>query len=313
MGLIHKTAVAVRLSVMAAVCIMFFSPSFVRGQEQTTPSDQEVRKGDAQSGVSQSGYSLQFLPDEPLYAPYVADPRRVDFGFQVLHFTRVTIPDSGNLSFDLKAGGQFGLVRIHPAGSEDLGWQLSLEGGFNSQFDIDRHWDNIGWDGRYGIVLSTAQSRNLSFRFGYLHDSSHVGDEYEQRTGRRRIGYTREELAAGASWLTDTGFRTYAEYGYARYMGNKDVQKPGRAELGFEWQQGKPVQGRYRGLYAAADFSAMQERDWRVDTSFQTGYRIDTRSKTWRFGVDWYSGRPPIGEFFQYSEQYLGLGMWLDI
>ncbi len=57
----------------------------------------------------------------------------------------------------------------------------------------------------------------------------------------------------------------------------------------------------------------MQERDWKMDVSLQTGYRIDTIGKTWRFGVDWYSGRPPIGEFFQHTETYLGFGLWVDI
>ena len=31
--------------------------------------------------------------------------------------------------------------------------------------------------------------------------------------------------------------------------------------------------------------------------------------------VDWAMryGRPPIGEFFQYTESYISLGLWLDV
>jgi hypothetical protein len=57
----------------------------------------------------------------------------------------------------------------------------------------------------------------------------------------------------------------------------------------------------------------MEERDWRIDVSLQTGYRIDSYGKTWRFGIEWYSGRPNIGEFSQKTETYFALGFWIDI
>jgi hypothetical protein len=303
-------------AVLTSLCTFLLLAGNILGQEtaseQIPPVPEEVMPIKAEPGGSGSWHH-QYLPPDPLYAPYAADPRRVDFGLQVLHYTRVRIPDSGNTRFDLKTGGQFGLVRFHPYGVSDLGWQLSLEGGFNAQFDIDKHLDNIGWDGRYGLLLTSAQSKNLSLKFGYLHDSSHVGDEYAQRTGRLRIGYTREEVAAGASWLTDNGWRTYAEYAYATHRGNEQLQKPGRAQLGMEWQPKRTLHSLYRGWYGALDVSAMQERDWKMDVSLQTGYRIDTIGKTWRYGIDLYSGRPPIGEFFQHTETYLGWGIWVDV
>lgn len=307
----------VRHFIPAALGIPLFLSSNVHGHELTTgqfvPALEEGKTEEFQSGRSQSGFNVLFFPPGLLYAPYIADPHRVSFGLQVLNYTRSRIPHSGNTRFDLRTGGQFGIVRIHPRGSDDLGWQFSLEAGFNSQFDIDNQLDNIGWDGRYGLLLTTAQTRNLSFKFGYLHDSSHVGDEYAERNGRLRIGYTREELAGGASWLADSVWRTYVEYGHGIVLRNSDLQKPGRAQLGLEWQPLKLSPGRYRGWYAGSDFSAMEERDWKIDVSLQTGYRIDAKDKIWRFGLDWYAGRPPIGEFFQHTESYLGFGLWVDI
>lgn len=35
--------------------------------------------------------------------------------------------------------------------------------------------------------------------------------------------------------------------------------------------------------------------------------------RTRRIGIEWYHGRPPIGEFFQYTESYLSLGLWIDV
>ncbi len=313
----RKALFVVFFAAAAAVCIASPFPENALGEEsaieQLPRIQEEVKKEEPVSGSSSSGFETVFFPSGSLYAPYLADPRRIGFGLQVLHYTKTGIPYSGNTRFDLKTGGEFGFVQRQPRGVDDLGWQFGLEAGFNSQFDINTHLDNIGWDGRYGFTLTTAQSRNLSMRFGYLHDSSHVGDEYAQRNGRLRIGYTREELAAGVSWLTNTGWRTYAEVAKAVHMGNGTLQKPGRVQLGFEWQAARAKPGGYRGWYGAADLSAMQERDWKLDVSLQAGYRLDVKSKTWRFGVDWYTGRPPIGEFFQYTETYLGFGLWVDI
>ncbi len=307
---------SVRYFALAVLCAIPLFAGNSHGQERATetlpPAQEEAKKGEPRSDNAQHGLGVQFFPPGALYAPYIADPRRVDFGLQVLHYSAVTIPDSGNTRFDLKTGGRFDFVLIHPGGDADLGWQIGLEGGFNAQFDIDKHLDNIGWDGRYGLLITTAQTKNLSLKFGYLHDSSHVGDEYVLRTGRQRIGYTREELVAGISWLSGS-WRTYGEYGHAQLMGNRQLQKPGRVQFGLEWQQAQPLQGLYRGWYAAADLSAMEERDWKRDLSVQAGYRIDSIGKTWRIGADWYSGRPPIGEFFQYTERYLGFGLWIDI
>ena len=61
---------------------------------------------------------------------------------------------------------------------------------------------------------------------GTKHDSAHVGDEHSERTGRQRIGYTREELVAGVSWRPARKWRIYAEGGFG--YGLDDFQDPGR-------------------------------------------------------------------------------------
>ncbi len=256
---------------------------------------------------------MTLFPPGDLYPHYTADPHRVGFGVQWLSFTDAAIPDSGDSRVALRAGGRFGIVRMHPSEEEERGWQVSLEGGFNAQFDADHSLDNIGWDGRYGLVITTAQSGQWAFKFGVLHDSSHVGDEYMERTGRKRIGYTRHELAAGASWSPDERFRTYGEAAWGYELSNKQLQEPGRIQFGLEFQSPPtPGKGR-RGWYGAADFSALEERAWRVDRSLQAGLATHSGGRTWRFGIDWYRGRPPMGEFFQYTEEYVSLGLWVDI
>jgi hypothetical protein len=33
----------------------------------------------------------------------------------------------------------------------------------------------------------------------------------------------------------------------------------------------------------------------------------------WRVGFEYYDGRSPIGEFFQYRERHLAFGLWIDL
>jgi hypothetical protein len=253
------------------------------------------------------------FPHGDLYPHYAADPHRVGFGVQRLSFTNVQIPSSGDNRVAIRAGGRLGIVRIHPAGNEERGWQAGLEGGFNAQFDADHSLDNIGWDGRYGLVITTAQSRQWAFKFGLLHDSSHVGDDYLERTGRKRIGYTRHELAAGASWFPDKRLLMYGEAGWGYELSNTQLQEPGRIQFGLAYEPFPALEKDRMGWYGAADLSAMEERSWRVDRSLQTGVVARSDGRTWRFGIEWYRGRPPIGEFFQATEEYVSVGLWIDI
>jgi len=257
---------------------------------------------------------VMFFPAGALYPPYAADVHRIGFGVQWLNFTDTSIPDSGNSRVGIRVGGRFGIVRFHSEEQDGRPWQFDVEGGFNAQFDADHSTDNLGWDGRYGLKLTTTTTAAaLAFKFGIMHDSSHVGDEYAERTGRRRIGYTRHELALGASWYPVGGFRAYTEGAWGYELSNKELQKPGRGQVGIEYESPSAMGKGGMGWYAAADLSAMEERDWRQDYSVQAGHIIHAGDRTWRFGIEWYNGRPPLGEFFSYTERYLGLGITIDL
>ena len=254
---------------------------------------------------------LYFAPGN-LYPPYAADPFRVGFGFEPVHVSKLRIPDTSKTRVSLRAGGLLTVLRSEKEGRPDVGWQISLLGGFNDQNDVINSLDNIGWDGRYGILFMTAPRPGLAFKFGLLHVSSHVGDEYMERTGRKRIGYTRQELAIGASWYATDRWRLYAETGKALSTTNRD-QDPWRGQFGLEYESAPVLWRRRAAWYAAVDVQAMQERDWRCDISFQTGFLVRATGRTWRLGGAWYNGRPMIGEFFQYTERYLSVGLWIDI
>jgi hypothetical protein len=230
----------------------------------------------------------------------------------LLQVADVAPPDTGAQRVGLKLGSRFGLLRLHPEDDPQGGWQLDIEAGFLGQFDLDHSLDNLGWDGIYGFLASTRLGRGVSLQLGAKHVSSHVGDEYAERTGRRRLGYTREELAAGLAWNGERGALLYGEAGW-RYRKKELLgEDRGRLQLGGELH--RPVSGRRAGLgwYGAANLEANEERDWRLDTSLQVGLRVPSENRLWRIGVAVNDGRMPLGEFFRFDERTLSLGLWLE-
>lgn len=259
-----------------------------------------------------SGRKIVLFPADDVFPVYVADPHRPGNAITVHFYTHTEIFDSSDVRTGLKAGGRFGVLRIDPAVPGGRSWQLSIDAGLDAQFDSYHKLDAIGWDGNYGLTFTTASGGPLSVKLGALHCSSHVGDEYAQRTGRQRIDYTREEAALGLGYRLSRRWRAYAEVG-AAYKEITEEQAPWRVEAGLEYDSRPKLFGRRFAWYLALDLAAWQERDWRLDVAFQGGIKTKMHGRTWRIGGEYSNGRPPLGEFFQDTEARLTLGLWVDL
>jgi hypothetical protein len=262
-----------------------------------------------------SGGNIILTPAGDLYPKYMADPRHPTFSIMRMRFSNSDIDDAGNLRWGLRLGARFGLLRFHKDGDKNHGLQVDIEAGFIGQFDIDNSTDNIGWDGIYGLHLAWAPAGGIAFRLGTLHNSSHVGDEYAERTGRVRIKYTREEYVFGVSWSFEEKWRAYAEAGYGHVLRNDDLMEPWRVQYGLEYVSPHGFWHGRLGWYAAADVSSYEESDWDINTTLQAGLILPViqLSRNYRLGLEYYSGRSHFGEFFQDDESYLSLGLWFDI
>jgi len=256
-----------------------------------------------------------FSPGSDLYPRYIANPRRPMISFSRIWMIDSSIPQAGENRLMLRLGGRYGFFRFHPNNDPDRGFQFDLEGAFLGVFDIDNSLDNIGWDGLYGALVTWSDGKGLALKFGTKHDSSHVGDEYAERTGRQRINYTREEVFLGASLAGLKYWRIYGETGYAYDMRNKVLQKPWRLEGGIEFEDARRWWNGRAGYYAALDVTSYEESDWQADVTIQAGLVIPVRdlSRTYRFGLEYYNGRSLIGEFFLFDESYFSLGFWMDL
>lgn len=257
------------------------------------------------------GHFLGFPIDQP-YAPYIADPHRAAFGVMWADYDNVGIDDTSHRRMHLNLGGAFGLVRIHPAGRPQDGWQINLVAGVMTQFDILNNWDSIGWDGVTGLTVTTALTETLGLKLGLMHTSSHLGDELIQRVGRERIGYTREEYLAGVSWSFAGRWRTYGEGGWA-FTNDAEPQEPGRIQAGLEYEVLDSFRSGRMGWYAALDLQSFEEKDWQIDVAAQGGLVFPRGERRFRLGMAYYVGRVPIGEFFQDDEGHVTAGLWLDL
>ena len=283
--------------------------------EETHTKIEDHNPEDDYSFAIGQNWRTVFSPGSDLYPRYIANPRRPMFSLSRLWMIESSIPQAGDNRLMLRLGGRYGFFRVHPKNDPDKGFQFDLEGAFLGVFDIDNALDNIGWDGLYGALFTWGNGKGLSLKFGTKHDSSHVGDEYAERTGRQRIHYTREELLLGASSAGLKYWRIYGETGYAYDMRNKVLQKRWRLESGIEFEDARRWWNGRAGYYAALDITSYEESDWQADVTIQAGLVIPVwkLSRTYRFGLEYYNGRSLIGEFFLFDESYFSLGFWMDL
>lgn len=295
---------------VALVLLAVLAPGGAGGQDRSATSGKPSSESDPGSEPRRRWAAF---PREVLYPRYLADPDAPATGVEIQLYTTTGIEQAGDRRQHVKLGGAFPLLRRLESKPGGRRWQLRLDGGLDAQFDPSNQTDNTGWDGNYGLMVTSSRADGgLALRFGTFHISAHLGDEWILRTGRERVGYRREELLAGAAWVWGQGRRVYLEGGWA-YENLSPLQEPARVQTGFEVEGSAPWLPAAGGWYAALDLSAWEERDWRLDAGVQVGLVARPRGRAWRLGVVYRDGRVPLGEFFAETEAHFGLGLWTEL
>ncbi len=270
-----------------------------------------VAADDETTEDNQTKKTSRWFPANDFYPRYYADPLRPQNALTLQWLAHTEIPDTTASRFGLRLGGAFGIYRWHKEATPNLGWQLSFEGGFAGQFDIGYSWDSVGWDGFYGLILAWKPKENLGFRFGSQHDSSHIGDEYSERTGQKRIHYTREEAVAGVSWEIMPRWVLYGELGYGNgYAGSLTATVQGGTQYISEQTYWK----NRSSFFVAFNARSYEESDWRTRVTVQTGFLVPvgTRSSVYRVAIEAGLGRSVLGQFAHLDENWVAIGWYYD-
>jgi hypothetical protein len=159
---------------------------------------------------------------------------------------------------------------------------------------------------------STAILGAWAFTVEAYHESSHLGDEYEDRFDAKRLDWTREVLAAWASY-TSGSWRLMGSAGYAL----RDELRLRRLEgsFGLDFRPRRlngrgPIQP-VGGIYLEADAAT----SWRVSSSFKAGVVLQTSPGGREIGlaVIAHDGLSTQRQFFREESRYVGLEVRFDL
>jgi hypothetical protein len=265
------------------------------------------------SSAKSAGQDIELFPAGDIFPVYAADPHRPTNQLAIGFYASTEIPETSSPRTTLSGGGRFGMLRMDSSAPGGRSWQVSIDAGLDAVFDSQHRNDGIGWDGNYGLTVTTARpSSAFAFKLALLHVSAHLGDEYEERTQAARLNYTREEFSLATAWRPRARTRLYGELGIAYRMRSDDQQRL-RWQTGGEHERPPTLFGGRMAWYGAIDFSLLEERDWRLDTSLQGGLVTRNKGRTYRLYMQWYDGRPTLGQFTSYSEAALSLGFKIDL
>lgn len=175
-------------------------------------------------------------------------------------------------------------------------------------------------DGRDALISNdwvvglnaTAHLDRWAFTVETYHESSHLGDEYEDRFGAKRLDWTREVVAGWASYSIGpwraTGSASYA------LRDELKLRRPGAA-FGLDYRPPqRPRGGAVRpvgGLYLDANAAT----SWRVSSSLKAGIALRAAPGGREIGLALiaHDGLSTQRQFFRKDSRYLGLEIRFDL
>ncbi|MDB4638133.1 DUF1207 domain-containing protein [bacterium] len=251
-------------------------------------------------------WTFQRLPDGLVYKSYLAgekEPRFASFWAELAGHGYV---------WDSTLGGRVGLLRYGTTDNiKPQGWQLDMEGAAMPRLDMESKNDLVAVDFRFGAPI-TYRNGPTSYKFGYYHISSHVGDEFmENNPAFVRDHFVREALVAAISHEPSDFVRLYGEIGYSVIA--KGSAEPIELQFGAEYSA-QAATGIYSSPFAAVNAHLRQEANYGGNVTVQAGWqwRGVTSDRLWRMGFQYYNGATSQYVLGLDDEELYGFGMWFD-
>lgn len=250
-------------------------------------------------------WSWQLLPDGLIYHAYLAGVKE-----SRLSSTWVHERDRG-WQWESTLGGRAGLIRF---GTQNdfypEGFQLDVEGSGQVRLDFQNARDVDSVDFRVGAPLTWRQGR-WEGKFGFYHLSSHAGDEFLLKNPNfKRINFTRDVLVLAAAYRPTPALRLYTEAGWAF---QSDVSEPWEFQFGIDYAPFNPT-GFWGAPFAAVNGHLRQEVNFGGNVVVQAGWawRGAGAGHLLRAGFEYFNGKSRQFEFFNQSEEQIGMGIWYD-
>jgi hypothetical protein len=208
-------------------------------------------------------------------------------------------------------GGIFPLVRL--AEWEGGGAVLSLDGRVFGRFRVEHPTrDDMGQDWYVGGAVEAARHR-WSGRLAVIHRSSHLGDEFVEATGARRIEFGSEQLDVLAAYEAPGAVRLYGggAWIFRSYLRWDDrleamgIHDRALVQLGADGEWQPWADPRFHVL-AGAEYYTAERSGWRPALSAVAGIGVrETRSL--QLKVRAFSGPSHMGQFFLTDERYMSV------
>lgn len=249
-----------------------------------------------------------FLPPSQLFKPLIADPRWPHFSLAYRNYIGdKELKNVGSANF----GESIALYRSNgPFGGQ---WETGLQAAVFSIFDLDSNSrDLINSDFFVGL-FGSYRVGNFSLFSRLLHQSSHLGDQFQLRTGTNNLSYEGFELKL--SYDFGRTLRLYAGGGFLFDQDPSDL-KPWSTQIGAEFRSPWTYFGGLVTPIAGLDLQNRQEAHWRTDVSLRAGLEFASPrvlDRRLQLLIEYFNGRSPNGQFYGRTIQYTGLGLHLNL
>jgi hypothetical protein len=247
--------------------------------------------------------ALRVFPRGPLFAPLSADPRWPRFTLGYAYYL-----GESELTHTGAADAGASIPIIQKNARRRGAWELGIQGGVFSIFDFAAPSSDLVNADYLGSITFSYAFDSFAIIGRFVHQSSHLGDEYLLNNEVERINLSFEELGALVSYEPLEWARVY---GGAAVMVRRDPSNLARWSLqaGIEFRPLTATTTRRLQLLMAVNLGSWQETDWVPDASFIAGATLDpVGGSSYRvdFLLRYYIGRSPNGQFFTERIQTLG-------
>ena len=256
------------------------------------------------SAQSAEATRVRVFPRVSLFAPLAADLRWPKFTVAyAYHFGSSDLTHAGLA----EAGASIAIVQKDNARRAGA-WEIGFQGGIFAVFDLAASSTDLVNADYLGGLTFTYAFDSLSFIARFVHQSSHLGDEFLLNNEVERINFSFEELSALASYVPRDWARVY---GGVAVIVRSEPSDIGRwsLQLGAEFRPVTAQTTHRLQLLVAVNLQSWQESDWVPDASLVAGLTLDpTGESSYRvdFLLRYYIGRSPNGQFFTERIQTIG-------